>query len=205
MSHIRITHVKHARRRVMSQVYKSNTAHVYKSNTAWCIWRVVSPISSLNHFSSSLRLFCHVPLKSDRFDGDWRIWLNDTPHAIGCDIWLTNYDIWLTNLRLEDLIEWHSTRNWLYCNALVSHLSHKSRATCEKQISNTWKTNVTHINDRCHTYQRQMSHIWTTLFACMGWLRLEGSIESWVSLQKKRSLQKRRYSAKETYKFIDPT
>ena len=31
--------------------------------------------------------------------GDWR---HVTPHAIGCNIWLTNCDIWLTNFRLEN-------------------------------------------------------------------------------------------------------
>jgi len=38
----------------------------------------------------------------------------------------------------------------------------------------------------------------------MEWLQLIGSIKSYVSF-KKRALQKRRYSAKETYNFIDPT
>jgi len=84
------------------------------SCTAYCIWRAISPISSINQLSSSLRLFCHVPLKRDQWDRDWRICFNDTPHAIGCDIWPTNCDIWLTNLRLEDSIAWNSTCNELY-------------------------------------------------------------------------------------------
>ena len=83
-------------------------------SAAYCIWRVVSPIFSLKQLSSSLRLFCHVPLKRDPLDWDWGIWLNDTPHAIGCNIWPTNCNIWLTNLRVEDLIEWHSACNTLY-------------------------------------------------------------------------------------------
>jgi len=74
----------------------------------------IDPTNQSHPISSSLCLFCHVLLKRDQLDWDWRIWLNDTPHVIGCDIWLTNCDIWLTNLRLEDLIEWHSTCNRLY-------------------------------------------------------------------------------------------
>ena len=48
---------------------------VYTCNTytAYCIWRVMSPISSLYQLSSPLRLFCHVPLKRDQLDWDWRI------------------------------------------------------------------------------------------------------------------------------------
>jgi len=34
--------------------------------------------------SLRLRVFCHVPLKGDQWDCDWRIRLNDTPNAIGC-------------------------------------------------------------------------------------------------------------------------
>jgi len=34
--------------------------------TAHCIWSVISRISKLNRSSSSLRLFCHVPLKTDQ-------------------------------------------------------------------------------------------------------------------------------------------
>ena len=56
--------------------------------TAHCIWSVISPISKLNLLSSSRCLFCHVPLKRDQLDCDWRLRLNDTPNVIGCMGWL---------------------------------------------------------------------------------------------------------------------
>ena len=52
--------------------------------TAYCIWIEVSPFLKLNRLSSSFCLFCHVPLKRDQLDWDWRMRLNDTPNAIGC-------------------------------------------------------------------------------------------------------------------------
>jgi len=52
--------------------------------TAYCIWSVISPISKLNQLSSSLGLFCHVPLKRDQLDWDYRMRLNDTTNTIGC-------------------------------------------------------------------------------------------------------------------------
>jgi len=54
-----------------------------KRDTAYCIWSVISSIASLNRFSSSLGLFCHVPLKRDQGDWDWRLRLrwNDTPNV----------------------------------------------------------------------------------------------------------------------------
>ena len=52
--------------------------------TAYCIWSVISSFSNLNRRSSSLGLFCHVPLKRDQGDWGQRLWLRDTPNAIGC-------------------------------------------------------------------------------------------------------------------------
>jgi len=59
-------------------------------NTAYRIWSVISSISNLNRSSSSLSLFCHVPLKRDQWDWDWRLRLNDTPDAIGCTVTRSN-------------------------------------------------------------------------------------------------------------------
>jgi len=39
--------------------------------TAYCIWSIISPISTLNRLSSSLRLIRHVPLKRDELDWEW--------------------------------------------------------------------------------------------------------------------------------------
>ena len=41
--------------------------------------------------SSSLCLFCHVLLKRDQLDWDWRIWLSDTLQVIGC----TNINVYV--------------------------------------------------------------------------------------------------------------
>jgi len=68
---------------------------VSTGNTAYCIWSVISSISSLNRWSSSLGLFCHVPLRElglfchvplerDQQDWDWRLGWDDTPNAIRC-------------------------------------------------------------------------------------------------------------------------
>ena len=38
-------------------------------------------VSHPNPWSSCLGLFCHVPLKRDKWDRDWRLRLNDTPNA----------------------------------------------------------------------------------------------------------------------------
>jgi len=52
--------------------------------TAYCTCNAISSVSNLNWWSSSLGLFCHVPLKRDPWDWDWRLRLNDSPNAIGC-------------------------------------------------------------------------------------------------------------------------
>jgi len=41
--------------------------------TAYCICSVNSPISILNRWSSFLGLFCHVLVKRDQWDWDWRV------------------------------------------------------------------------------------------------------------------------------------
>ena len=41
-------------------------------------------ILNLNRWSSCLGLFCHVPLKRDQWDRDWRLRINNTSNAIGC-------------------------------------------------------------------------------------------------------------------------
>jgi len=55
-----------------------------------CIWSVISSFSNLNRWSSSPGLFYHVPLKRDQRNWDWRLRLNDTPNAIGCNMLCDN-------------------------------------------------------------------------------------------------------------------
>jgi len=77
--HIYIPHIRlYICARYMSYTYKSYI------NTAYCIWSVISSFSNFNRESSSLGLFCHVPLKRDQRDSEWRLRLNDTPRVIGC-------------------------------------------------------------------------------------------------------------------------
>jgi len=59
------------------------TVYTCGVHTAYCVWSVVSSVSNLNRWSSSLGLFHHVPLKRDQGDWDWRLRLHDTPNAIG--------------------------------------------------------------------------------------------------------------------------
>jgi len=61
--------------------------HICVIHTAYCISGVISSISNLNRDSSSLGLFCDVPLTGDQGDWDWRLKLNDTPNAMGCTAW----------------------------------------------------------------------------------------------------------------------
>ena len=51
-------------------------------DAAYCIWSVISSFSNLNQCSSSIGLFCHVLLRRDLWDWDWRLRLNCTPNAI---------------------------------------------------------------------------------------------------------------------------
>ena len=86
---------------------------------------------------------------------NWLIWLKDTPHAIGCDIWLTNCDIWLTNLRLEDLSEGHSTCNRLW------HMTHELwHTTHELGDHSIWSPNGHSApNGGCVNKTNQSKHL----------------------------------------------
>jgi len=84
--------------------------HFIESLLVWSgfYWCVAQPIvfgvsffsiSNLNCCSSSLGLFCHLPLKRGPGDWDWRMRMNDTPNAIGCTWYST-----------ELMKKWHSKR-----------------------------------------------------------------------------------------------
>jgi len=48
---------------------ESKSVSFYEAlSTAYCIWSVISANLKLNRLSSSLRLFCHVPLQRDQLD-----------------------------------------------------------------------------------------------------------------------------------------
>jgi len=78
-------------RRQRALLSRQRAIYVYKDwifprgITAYRIWSDISSISHLNRESSSLGLFCHVPLKRDQGDWDWRLRWNVTPNAIGCN------------------------------------------------------------------------------------------------------------------------
>jgi len=63
---------------------RTNKSVLKPWSAAYCFWSVISSFSNLNRLSSSLGLFCHVPLKKDQWDWDWTLRSNDTPNAIGC-------------------------------------------------------------------------------------------------------------------------
>jgi len=102
---------------------------------SYCIWRVISPTSSLNQFSSSLGHFCHVPFKIDQLDWDWRIWWNDTPHAMGCTY---AYRV--------------NTNSYICIHTCISHM-HVCILVCACQYAIcVHKTTHTHARVETHTY-----------------------------------------------------
>ena len=114
--------------------------------TAYCIRRVISPISSLNQLSSSLRLVCHVPMTRDQFDWDWRIWWKTTPHAIRCTEWrrymgclklqvifctrATNYRALLREMTSKDKASYDSTPLCTDCTNDLSTTLGQNLITC---------------------------------------------------------------------------
>jgi len=65
-------------------VWQSPQSISFRRYTAYCIWSMISSVSNLNRWSRSLGLCCHVSLKRDEWNWDWRFWFDDTPEAIGC-------------------------------------------------------------------------------------------------------------------------
>jgi len=92
ISHIwmrKITHEyewRHART-TWEDTYQTTLSHEHewKDMTAYCICSVISSFSNLKRSSSSLGLFCHVPLKRDLCDWAWRLSSNvpQMPIALG--------------------------------------------------------------------------------------------------------------------------
>ena len=86
--------------------------------TACCMWRVIHSFSNPNRWSSSLGLFCHVPLKRDQRHWDWRLRLNDTANAIGCP---------MLSIYISICIDSYSIYRWLVyatgCPMLFIHMS----------------------------------------------------------------------------------
>ena len=72
--------------------WRGGTWHVIEwvmscmSCTACCMSSVISSVSNLNRWSSSLGLIYHVPLKRDQGDQEWTLRFNETLNAIGCII-----------------------------------------------------------------------------------------------------------------------
>ena len=128
--------------------------------TAYCMWSVISSFSNLNRWSSSLGLFYRVPLKRDQGDWDWRLRFNDTAHARGCIIWLTNCDIWLTNLRLEIAIQWHCTCKRLYhMTHELWHLTHELEiGDCDSMTLHMQEAEI-HCSKLIHCSKYSLLHV----------------------------------------------
>jgi len=73
-AHWRLIHMRH---NVLNEV----------TCAAYCIWSFIYSISNLNRWFTHLGFFCHVPLKRDQWDWDWKFRLNDIANAICCTHW----------------------------------------------------------------------------------------------------------------------
>jgi len=104
-----------------------------KCLNSYSLLHLQSPFSNLKtQFSISLRVFCHVPLKRDKPDQDWRIGWNDTPNAIG--------PIWLSMWRMSRYFANASTAiglstNWQMSQQLSIHLTNVSIANWQMSPS----------------------------------------------------------------------
>jgi len=118
-----------------------STAHAY------CMRRVISSISNLNRWSSSLRLFCHVPLKRDQM-----------------------------GLGLEIKIEWHSKCNRLYMCMQTWFVMNERQTICRhvnntrsawQMVSNHMKTHALHMNDKSYADTWKTFDLFDEWFVCM--------------------------------------
>jgi len=88
--HLPTQELDHIHTHIRVHIYVSTYLYLYNPtpvcwwDTACCIWSVISSISNLHLWSSSLGLFCHIPLKIDQWNWDWRLRWDDTLNALGC-------------------------------------------------------------------------------------------------------------------------
>ena len=92
------------------------TIYVHLYHIKYSLWHVGCHFLNLESQSISnfLGLFCHVPLKRDQWDWDWRFRLNDTPNSIGCT-WNTNHRIWSVISSVSNPNRWPSFSLVLFC------------------------------------------------------------------------------------------
>jgi len=121
--------------------------------TAYCVWSVISSVSNLNRWSSSLGLFCHVLLKRDQRDGDWKLRVNDAPNTIGGTsvIWDMTHSYvghvpfmcgtWLIHMC-----------DWFVCVVSLIHMCDRFKAQLLFDL-------VTQINEWCSSF-RYLFHIY---------------------------------------------
>jgi len=133
----------------VTRIYMWRDSFMRESRTAYCIWSVISPISALNRLPSSLGLFYHVPLKRDQVHWDWRIRLNDTPHANIC-YQCCRMRPWIRICHVTHIYMWRDT---FICETHVSHTSAGGRAHEFGYV--TWHIFTCHVT---HSYVRHMSH-----------------------------------------------
>ena len=125
----------------------------------------------LNRDSSALGLFCHVQLKRDRGNWEWRWKLNDVPNAIGYNMKDSSHTFeWvMPHIRMSHVTHINEschTYQWVTFKPDVS----KSRVTHEWAMSHIYMIHVSHIkshayiwlshvprmNESCPTYERDI-------------------------------------------------
>ena len=125
----------------------------YSIGSACCIWSVISSISNLNRWWSSLGLFCHVPLKKDQRDGDWRLRWNDAPNATGYTLAAAKAYTWVWSQVYMD-------ESCLMNESIISHITlvaitRESKHTYESYHVYIWISNVAWMSGSCHTLHHQ--------------------------------------------------
>ena len=123
MFHKRLSHVTHMNESCRTHEWVMSRKRMSDRNTAYCIGRVNFSFSNLNRQSSSLGLFCHIPLKRDQWDWDWRLRMNDTPIAIYCTLFAC------TAFSDESCHthEWVMSHTWMIISHIwMSHVTHKN-------------------------------------------------------------------------------
>jgi len=106
------------------------------NDTAHCIWAVISSISNLHRCSRSLGLFCHVSLKRDQGDWDWRFRWSDTPNAVGC------IHIWRNRLYIYTSICLIYICNGLYIHLYTSETEEWKKKERERRCIHIWRNRL---------------------------------------------------------------
>jgi len=141
------------------------------------------------------------------------------------------FGVWIVSHMNESCHVWRGHVTYESCHAwmshvtyeeVMSHMSHVTHAACMWNMTPSnlaWLTHMWHdslLRDMTHSCVTWLTPVWHVsrmcdmTLLCMTWLfcygvALVSRIYKIIGLFCQRALLKRRYSAEETYNFIDPT